>query len=65
MIATLFVSQKLGSGLFIGATVTAGIVTSILLDHFGLVGLQQHPAGWGRLSGAVLMIAGLVLIARF
>ena len=37
----------------------------LLLDHFGLMGFSVHPAGWGRITGGLLMIAGVALIARF
>ncbi len=56
---------RLGSGLFTGLTVTAAIISSIALDHFGLVGFERHAAGIGRLVGAALMIAGIVCVAIF
>jgi transporter family-2 protein len=61
----LTIAQRLGSGLFTGASVTAALVTSVLLDHFGLIGFRQHPASAARIAGCALMIAGLWLIARF
>ena len=57
--------RLLGAGLFTGLVVTAGISTSIALDHWGLVGFAVHPAGVWRLAGAALMIAGLALVAAF
>ena len=56
---------RLGSGLFTGLTVTAAIIASIALDHYGLVGFKQHTAGLGRLIGAALMVAGIVCVAVF
>ena len=56
---------QLGSGLFTGLTVTAAVVASIALDHWGLVGFEVHPAGSGRLIGAVLMVAGIICVAVF
>jgi transporter family-2 protein len=61
----LTIAQRLGSGLFTGASVTAALVTSVLLDHFALIGFRQHPASPARVAGCALMIAGLWLIARF
>jgi transporter family-2 protein len=55
----------MGSGLFTGVTITASLVTSILLDQFGLLGFRQHSASPGRLAGCALMVGGLWLIARF
>jgi transporter family-2 protein len=65
VLAQLFVAQQVGAATFMGLTVTAAIVTSVALDHFGLVGFERHPAGLLRLAGAALMIAGVVLVARF
>ncbi len=63
-LAQLTVSKRIGAAAFLGIIVTAGVVTSILLDHFGLVGFTPHPANAGRLIGGVLMIAGVGLVAR-
>ena len=64
-VAGLTLSQKLGSGVFTGASVTAALLTSVLLDHLGIIGFRQHTAGPGRLAGCALMVAGLWLISRF
>jgi transporter family-2 protein len=65
IIAGIAVPGKIGASSFTGMTVTAAIITSILMDHFGLVGFKQHSAGFARIAGACLMIGGLVLIAKF
>lgn len=64
MAAAVF-AQRLGSGVFTGLTVTASLVTSVLLDNFGLVGFQVHPASSLRMLGCGLMVTGLWLTARF
>jgi transporter family-2 protein len=64
-IAGLTLAQKLGSGLFTGLTITASIVVSVALDHFGLIGFRQHTASPARLAGCGLMIAGIWLVSRF
>ena len=60
-----YATGKVGAGAFTGITVTAAIVTSIVLDHFGWLGLKEHAAGAWRIVGAVLMIAGVMLVAKF
>ena len=60
----LFVAHQIGAGPYLGITVTAAVVTSLVLDHFGLMGFEKHAAGLWRIVGAGLMIAGVVLIAR-
>ena len=63
--AGLLLAQKMGSGVFTGVSLTAGLVTSIVLDQFGLVGFKQHTASPARLVGGALMVAGIWLIAKF
>jgi bacterial/archaeal transporter family-2 protein len=38
------------------------VLAAVTLDHFGAFGLTPHPIGAARLAGAVLLIAGVVLI---
>jgi transporter family-2 protein len=64
-IAGLTLAQKMGSAVFTGITVTAAVITSILFDHFGLMGFKHHPASLPRIVGGTLMIAGLWLVATF
>src|SRR5580698_998730 len=61
----LTLAQKLGSGLYTGLTLTASLLTSITLDHFGLVGFKPHPVTPLRGVGAGLLVGGIWLIARF
>ncbi|TNC15314.1 DMT family transporter [Methylobacterium terricola] len=65
VLAMIFLAGRLGSAVFAGLTVTAGLVTSVVLDHYGWVGFAQHPAGPGRILGCGLMIAGVALISLF
>jgi len=58
-------AEKVGSGIFVGLSVTASIVASIAIDHYGLLGFHRHAAGPGRILGGALMVAGMLLIGRF
>ncbi len=58
-------AEKVGSGVFVGLSVTASILASIAIDHFGLLGFHRHAAGPGRIIGGGLMVAGMILIGRF
>jgi transporter family-2 protein len=63
--AQLLIARQIGAAPFVGMLVTAGVVTSILLDHLGWVGFDQHTASWPRIVGGLLMIVGVLLVARF
>jgi bacterial/archaeal transporter family-2 protein len=65
VVTQLLIAQRIGAGAFLGLLVTAGVVTSIALDHFGWVGFEAHPASLPRILGGALMIAGVVLVATF
>ena len=63
VLSQLFVARQIGAAPYLGILVTAGVATSILLDHFGWVGFEPDPAGLWRILGAVLMVAGVTLVA--
>ena len=65
VIAGLLFVDKVGAGTFAGLTITANILMSLAIDHFGLFGVQQHSMSPGRAAGAVAMVAGIVLISKF
>ena len=63
VLSAIFLAERLGAAVFTGLVVTAGIITSLILDHFGWVGFQQHSAGFWRIAGGAVMIAGLLLVS--
>lgn len=54
----------LGSTALIAAGVAGQLAGGLLIDHFGLFGLQPLPLSPARLIGVVLLIAGAVLVLR-
>jgi transporter family-2 protein len=58
-------TQKIGSGAFTVTVLVTAVILSIVLDHFGLLGLPQRPASWPRLVGAALAIGGVTLVSLF
>lgn len=65
VIAGLLFVDRVGAGAFAGLTITANILMSLAIDHWGLLRMAQHPMNLWRGIGAVLMVAGIALIARF
>ena len=62
--AGLLFAQRLGSGVFTSLSLTASLVTSVLLDQLGWIGFKQHSASPARLAGCALLIAGVWLVSR-
>ncbi|MCR0983914.1 DMT family transporter [Roseomonas populi] len=65
VVVTLTQAKAMGAGPFTAVTLTAAVVASLVLDHFGLLGFDVHPISALRLLGGALMVAGVVLVARF
>ena len=63
--AGLTLVHKVGAGTFMALTVTAALIMSLLIDHFGWLRVHPHPVSPGRILGGVLMICGIALIAKF
>jgi bacterial/archaeal transporter family-2 protein len=65
VVAGLLFVDKVGAGIFAGLTITANILMSIAIGHFGWFGLEVHPLNGWRMLGAVLLIGGITLVSRF
>jgi transporter family-2 protein len=47
---------------FIAAVVAGQLICSLLLDHFGLMNLPQQGLTVGRILGATMVFAGVLLV---
>jgi transporter family-2 protein len=63
--AGLTLVNKVGAGPFVGFTVTAALIMSLVIDHFGLFRMDHHPLNMWRVLGGLLMVGGVTLIAKF
>jgi transporter family-2 protein len=59
---SIFLVPRLGAAFFVALLVAGQMVASVAFDHFGALGLSEHPLDIPRLIGAVLLVAGVVLI---
>jgi bacterial/archaeal transporter family-2 protein len=64
-LAAVMLGSQMGAATLMALVVTGQLVCSVVLDHFGWIGFDPHPAGVWRIMGCILMVAGLALIARF
>ena len=62
--AGLTLVHKVGAGTFVGLTVTAALIMSLVLDHYGWLRVPVHALNAWRMLGASLMVGGIVLIAK-
>jgi len=64
ILVTITFSNRLGAAAWLGVVVTGQILTSVILDHYGLVGFQNHPVTPWRVVGVVLLLAGAAIVLR-
>jgi len=63
--ATIILTPRLGAALTFSLVVAGQLLMSVIMDHFGALGIQIQPMSWMRLVGIALITAGVVLIQKF
>ena len=56
---------RLGVATTIILMVAGQLLLSIVLDHFGAMGMPKQPISLGRVAGVGLVIAGVLMVRRF
>jgi bacterial/archaeal transporter family-2 protein len=64
VLASIALLPRVGAATSIALIVAGEMLTSVTFDHFGLLGLTKHPIDTMRVVGAVLLLAGVVLIRK-
>ena len=60
--ATTIVAPRLGTASMIALVMAGQVFCSIVLDHYGLLGLPVLPVNSRRLTAATLLLAGAALM---
>jgi transporter family-2 protein len=55
----------LGAGPVNGLIITANLIASLAIDHFGVMNMPVHSLNIWRVIGGGLMVVGIFLISRF
>jgi transporter family-2 protein len=62
--SVLIMVRTLGAGGVTAATIAGQLSMSVVLDHFGLLGLERSPVTAVKLAGVGLLVLGTLLIIR-
>jgi transporter family-2 protein len=62
ILLAILLLPSLGAATLFALVIAGQVLAAVTLDHLGAFGLTPHPVGAARLAGAVLLIAGVVLI---
>jgi transporter family-2 protein len=58
------VAAELGTASLLGLALAGQLATALVIDHFGWLGMPEHPLTWVRAAGVVLLGCGVWLITR-
>lgn len=56
---------RIGVALSFSLAIGGQMLTALIIDHFGLFGVTERSISWPRTLGAVLVMAGVIIIRRF
>ncbi len=65
VVATIILVPKIGAALTFGLIVAGQMLVSVILDHYGLLGVPIQPINWQRVLGILMLIGGFLLIRNF
>jgi len=62
--SSTIVAAELGTASLLALALCGQLATALVIDHYGWLGLPEHPITWMRLFGVVLLGFGVWLITR-
>jgi bacterial/archaeal transporter family-2 protein len=62
--SSLVTVRTLGAGGVVAATIAGQLSASLVIDRFGLLGIEQRPLSLPRVLGVLLLAAGVFLVVR-
>lgn len=65
VVTAIIAVPRLGAAALVAVVITSQLVATLLLDHFGLLGLPEHGINLWRLLGAAFLVCGVLLIRNF
>jgi transporter family-2 protein len=64
VVVTIVLPAKLGTALMFATLILGQMVASVLIDHYGFLGVPVVPLSLTRILGVALLIAGVLFIRR-
>ena len=61
---TILSVQEIGASNMFVLIVAGQLITAVLMDHFGLLGMKTDPVSFQKTIGILLLIAGAYLVNR-
>lgn len=63
--AAVTLVPRLGVAMTFSLIIAGQMLVTLVIDHFGLLGIPEKQISWPRVIGALMITGGVVLIRRF
>ena len=61
LLSYVVLAPKIGLSAMLGLAIAGQIISSLVIDHFGLMGASERPVSLIKLAGSMVMLAGLAI----
>ena len=61
LLSYVVLAPKIGLSALLGLAIAGQIISSLVIDHFGLMGASERPLSLVKLAGSMVMLAGLAI----
>ena len=62
VLGSVVTAPRLGAATLVALILAGQALASLLVDHFGWVGFDEHPISPGRIAGVALVAVGVALV---
>jgi transporter family-2 protein len=62
VLGSIVTAPKLGAATLVALILAGQAIASLLVDHYGWVGFEEHPITLVRVAGVVLLAGGVALV---
>lgn len=62
--SSIFFIPRMGATSMIAALITGQLLMSVIMDHYGLLGLPTYPTTLTRIAGVILLFVGVLLVVK-
>lgn len=61
LLSYVVLAPRIGLSALLGLAIAGQILSSLMIDHFGLLGATERPVSLIKLAGTVIMLVGLIV----
>ena len=62
--AAAILVTRLGSAVMFTLIILGQLITAVVMDHYGMIGLDKHPVSLPRVVGITMVLLGVIVVRR-